>query len=157
MIIYTPNGTAVVATLPDEYHAAFEHSGFDDYYVNHYGVARVYIGSCLYNCHSFAWSWPSPSNYYWIANPQAYMTDGSYSLVFSGSTSSVIVSYGASQNDIIHYTNGDHSAILTGNPANGVPLVCLEAISKWGPNGVFRHLIGNVPSGYQPSIVSIWH
>jgi hypothetical protein len=157
IIIYTPNGTAVVALQRVEYHTAAKHAIDDQYFVNTYYVTKVYPGTCIYNCHSFAWSINSPSNPYWINYPQAYMTDGSYSLVYSGSTSSIIVSYGASQNDKIFYPNGNHSAILTGNPANGAPLVSLEATSKWGPNGVFKHAVGNVPADYQPSIVSIWH
>ena len=156
--VYTPNGTPVTAILRDEIHEGeYYHYPKDQYYITTYGVTLLSAGTCIYNCHAYAWSYPSPSCPYWINNPSNYMTDGSYSQVFSGSASSYLSSYNVHVNDIIYYPNGTHSARLTGNPNSGQQLGYIQATSKWGDSGLFSHAVNNVPAAWQGTTFSIWH
>ena len=45
-----------------------------------YNVSQLRSYTYKYNCHSYAWYSQGTSNSYWMENPYAYMTDGSYSL-----------------------------------------------------------------------------
>ena len=51
----------------------------DSYVDNTYYTASVErTATTNYNCHSYAWYSTSSSNTYWMNDPSAYMTDGSY-------------------------------------------------------------------------------
>lgn len=86
------------------------------------------------------------------------MTDGSYVQLLSGL--GTFTSYVDSGAKVCYGTSSSalHSAILTSSAAN-VPLSNREAISKWGPAGVFAHNVSNVPSVYWDSAsnISVWH
>ena len=125
--------------------------------VSTYGVSLVRQGSCKYNHHSYAWYSTSSSNTCWMSDPSAYMTDGSYTLKYSGGTSSSLYSYGVSQNDRLCYANNSHSAIFTGYTGGGAPFASYSATSKWRALGVFVHGVTNVPAGYNYTTISIWH
>ena len=159
LIVYTPNGSAVQALIREEIHDGEPyHYNCDQYYISTYAVTPVYSGTCIYNCHSFAWSLPSPSNPYWINNPTPYMADGSYSLKYSGSINNPIGAYGVSYYDKVYYPNQKHSALIIGiTTSSTIPLASITVVSKWGPHGVFQHAVGNVPPGFYSSTVSIWH
>lgn len=122
---------------------------------NAFGVTVISPGSCKYNCHSYAWFNQSENNSYWINDPSAYMTDGSYNRVMSGtSTSSISAVLG----DRVFYgttSNPTHSALINSS-ATGVPLATRIVKSKWGASGVFSHTVLNVPSGYDCNNVSVW-
>lgn len=153
----TPNENAVPYTMPSEPHTTAYHNTLDNEVVSTYGVTLVRTGSCKYNCHSYAWHSTSSTNKYWISNPSIYMTDGSYTRKFLGSTSTATNLCYPSVNDKIYYASNTHSAIFVGNPSSGIPLATSMARSKWGKLGVFEHTISNVPSGYDTSLISIWH
>lgn len=158
IIIYTPNGSPVQALLRDEPHDGEPyHWQRDNYYETTYAVTKIYSGTCIYNCHSYAWSLHSPSNPYWINSPGPYMSDGSYTQLYSGSILNAIGTYGVGYNDVIYYP-GKHSALIIGiTTSNTIPLASITAVSKWGFDGVFQHAVGNVPPGFYSSNVSIWH
>ena len=52
-------------------------------YADEYNVTIISNGNCKYNCYLYAWYSQSTSNIYWIDDPLAYMTDGSYSRVIT--------------------------------------------------------------------------
>lgn len=155
--IKTPRGTLVGHYLYSCSHdSADYHSLIDQYTVNTYNVSLIRSGSCKYNCHSYAW-FSQNSNPFWIPDPSAYMTDGSYSMIMSGlnySSSSAksgdIVFYGATNN-----LSTAHSAILVSG-STGAPLSSRMVYSKWGQAGVFSHVASNVPSVYNTSTVTVW-
>ena len=161
--VYTPNGTPVPALIRDEIHEGeYYHYPLDQYYLTRYNIAyltdsALSWGTCKYNCHAYAWSYPSPACPYWIDYPSNYMSDGSYSQVFSGAPSSYLYAYSVNVNDIIYYPNGSHSARLIGNPYGGQQLANIQAKSKWGEAGLFSHAVGEVPAGWQGTVYSIWH
>ena len=155
--VYTPNYSPVYVTHPSESHTTAYHQAADADAVSTYGVSLVRQGSCKYNHHSYAWYSSLSSNTCWMSDPSAYMTDGSYTLKYSGGTSSSLYSYGVSQNDRLCYANNSHSAIFTGYTGGGAPFASYSATSKWRALGVFVHGVTNVPAGYNYTTISIWH
>ena len=155
--VYTPNGSSVSVTHPSESHTAAYHQAADADVVATYGVSLVRGGSCKYNHHSYAWYSTASTNNCLMNDPSEYMTDGSYTLKYSGGTSVSLYSYGVSQNDRLYYANNTHSAIFTGYTGGGAPFASYSATSKWGTLGVFVHGVTNVPAGCNYSTVSIWH
>ncbi|WP_288527246.1 hypothetical protein [uncultured Eubacterium sp.] len=86
-----------------------------------------------YNCHSYAWYSTSTGNRYWINNPSAYITDGSYK------KASVYI-----LNSKLTYTySGEiiHSGIISGVSDKHLTYVT----SKWGSLGVYKHLYFDCP------------
>lgn len=153
--ITTPNGSSVAyETRTCSHSNADYHSALDAQTVKAYGVTLISGGTCKYNCHSYAWYSQSTSNSYWINNPSVYMTDGSYSRVMSGTTSSSGLA--AANGDRVYYASNTHSAILSSS-ATGEPIATRTVKSKWGSLGVFSHTVSNVPSSYDTSSVSCWH
>ena len=162
----TPNGTPLAVSYYTEVHTQEEHRQLDiNQIVNVYAVTLLTPGSCLYNCHFYAWYMRGSSlyvNYAWLNNPSAYMTDGSYNLVYQGSPNNSTYTANINYNDIIFYgslsgsMNTWHSAIYRGTTGSGAPLASQPCVSKWGDYGVFQHAIANVPAGYDSSIISAW-
>lgn len=154
--VYTPNGSLVSCTIQGEPHSLNDHDEDDQYWITTYGVTRIRIGSCSYNCHSYAWHSRSSANSVWIDNPSIYMSDGSYSRVYSGSSSTAIITTGVANGDIIYYGGGTHSAVYIGNTASTSAIGTGLCRSKWGPRGLFQHTLGQVPAAYQSNSISIW-
>jgi hypothetical protein len=84
-----------------------------------------------YNCHSYAWYSKSTSNHYWMNDPSAYMSDGSY--YNAGG-------YVMAAGDKIHWNDGSHSAIV-----QYVGQSYSKYISKWGSEGVYTHYLNDCP------------
>ena len=157
--IYTPNGTSVPYISYVCNHASGYHETLAEYYVETYGVTLIEIGTCLYNCHSFAWYNTLASNQAWIPDPSVYMTDGSYTQVLNGTIGSSGVS--VKTGDVIFYGScsdlkSAHSAKMISN-GTGVPIANTYVYSKWGACGVYKHIAVNVPEAYDTSIISAWH
>lgn len=155
--IKTPNGSFVGHYLYSCSHSSSTyHETRDQSLVDTFGVELVRVGSCIYNCHSYAW-YSQQVNPYWIPNPAIYMTDESYYNIMSGLGSSSIYAY---MGDIIFYGSVEeertaHSAILISAPT-GAPLATRNVRSKWGASGVFEHSVSTVPSEYDTTSVSVW-
>jgi len=99
-----------------------------------------------YNCHSYAWYSDSTSNIYWMSNPSAYMTDGSYTQ-YTGAPVAAAPGYR------MYYNYGDHSAIIY--VAGPVPSYSdITVISKWGPGPLMMHKASDSP--YSSRILTIW-
>jgi len=111
---YVDASTDVIIAMNNAFCSAYPYATF------------VYNSSNCYNCHSFAWYSSSPSNTYWMDDPSAYMSDGSYT-----STSSV---YDASR---VYYYSSDHSAKVYSASPYG--LAGSDLISKWGQGPVMIH------------------
>ncbi|MGE5630092.1 MAG: hypothetical protein ACM3TR_03225 [Caulobacteraceae bacterium] len=131
--VQTPNGTDVeVYKEPNNYDGQ-EISYWDEWVKTNYpNTTLIASASTAYNCHSYAWYLRSYSNPYWMNDPSAYMTDGSYTAV-SGSIR---------QNDKIYY-DGEHSGIVY--TANNTTLENSIIESKWGSLGVVRHKVYDSP------------
>ncbi len=100
-------------------------------FIDRYNPTLLRQYTYKYNCHSYAWYSQNTSNSYWMEDPYAYMTDGSYS-------------YGsASVGARIVYKEGSttiHSGIVT-SKASTYPTIT----SKWGASGLFSHASNNCP------------
>lgn len=78
--VKTPKGTSV--SVIKRTYSATESSEAYNYTVKNYPNATIISGATTnYNCHSYAWYSQSTSNKYWMNNPGAYMSDGSYTQV----------------------------------------------------------------------------
>jgi len=94
----------------------------------------------IYNCHSFAWFYQSNTSPYWMDNPTAYWTDGS----FTDEKATLL-----SKDDRVTYTTTqlDHSAyVFQGGTAKVTGLV----ISKWGATPLFKHAQNYCPYTMDP-------
>lgn len=153
----TPLGNSVYYLIYDCYHngqATSYHDALDQETMQSYTVTKVASGTCRYNCHSYAWHSSNPNNnIYWIPSPTTYLTDGSYTRIFSGTLGSL--SSAMNSTDRLVYgtvTNATHSAIVVSN-STSEPVTARKVRSKWGSLGLFQHLSGNVPSGYGSNIL----
>lgn len=155
--IFTPNGSPVPYFIKECGHDIFTyHYYLDNQTAEAYGVEIISQGTCVYNCHSYAWYNQSTSNHCWITFPIPYMTDGSYSKVLSSLSSA---SYDVALGDKVFYGtnfNPTHSAIVSSS-ISGMPLANRMVKSKWGSLGVFKHEVTNVPPEYDIANVSAWH
>ena len=153
----TPSGYTVYYTTPTESHTGSYHATKDTEVVTTYGVTQKKPGSCLYNCHSYAWHSQAATNIYWIPDPISYLNDPVYSCVYIGYVSTCTSTTGVSYHDRIVYAGRCHSALFIGDASSGAPLAGVKVISKWGTLGVFEHYIVNVPADYSYSSITIWH
>jgi hypothetical protein len=129
--VSTPNGTSVVVLILGEQLSSSRIKEIDAQIASTYPNAkRLRSATTNYNCHSYAWYNQSASNKYWMNDPSAYWTDGSYT---SNTTGNV--------NDRVYYVS-NHSAIITtrtsgpiapGNYGN------IIVTSKWGSCGLYTH------------------
>ncbi len=157
------SGTATAITRV-ETHTAAQHAAADQQMVDTYYVTLVSPGTCIYNCHSYAWYDQSTSNPYWIDDPTPYMYNSVYTRVYSGGLGMPSHTANIRSVDIIFY--GDytdsntsltwHSAILLSNTNTGEPIANQMCISKWGEFGVFEHKMSNVPYEYDRTHISAW-
>lgn len=131
--VKTPNGTNVLVYKEPNTFDGQEISYWNQWVkTNHPNTTLIASASTAYNCHSYAWYQRSYSNPYWMGDPSAYMTDGSYTAV----------SDSIRQNDKIYY-NGEHSGIVY--TANNTTLTNSIIESKWGELGVVRHKVYDCP------------
>ena len=121
--VTTPKGTKVSAIIYEDM-SATEKKEKNDLYASLYPAAtRIYTATKKFNCHSYAWhSQNYSTNKYWIRDPEAYRTDGSYSVTTKA------------LNRKVWYENGTHSAIVS-YYSNGTTLFT----SKWGVYGLYSH------------------
>ncbi|MGI6180847.1 MAG: hypothetical protein ACOYIE_02065 [Agathobaculum sp.] len=102
-----------------------------------------------YNCHSYAWYKASTSNTYWMNDPSAYISDGSY----KGASAAVgkKVTYTSSISSV-----PIHSGIIK-STSTGPTIVT----SKWGMLALFTHRVNDSPYTDDPAkfpgvVVNFW-
>lgn len=139
--VNTPKGTPVYVFSRGE-----QISSTDKYYMrleverDFPGTIIVGDGTTCYNCHSFAWYWMDVNNKYWMNDPSAYMTDGSYKEVSLN---------GRKMNDRIWFSKV-HSAVET------APGDKNDMLSKWGDYPLVRHSLTNNPYYTAPLIIKAY-
>ena len=141
--VYTPNGTAVsVINVTSDFSSSTKTS-INNYFISAYPNAQfVSTSTQKYNCHSFAWYSSSTSNHFWMNNPSAYMSDGSYT-----QTSSCL---NATK---LFYTNGGHSARVYDAISNSLSTTTVK--SKWGNGPLMIHKALYCP--YNSTGITKWH
>ncbi|MCL2046289.1 MAG: hypothetical protein FWG88_07870 [Oscillospiraceae bacterium] len=132
--VKTPKGTNVTVIdrtfLPNW--SASEQLSINNEITSSYAVTIVGQPTKYYNCHSYAWYLSNAGNLYWMDNPSAYMSDGSYSKVTG------IVAIGDK-----HYMNPTHSGIVSSISNSTVYIV-----SKWGEAGLYLGTTSQLPADY---------
>lgn len=141
--VSTPKGTKVsVLILGEELTPAQKTAIANDVKKSYPRAVFLSEATSNYNCHSYAWySQSTSTNKYWMNDPSAYWTDGSYKKSTSG----------AKGYRIYYSTSGnEHTGIITtmysGPPAPGKEWSSLtEVTSKWGKAGLYKHMANDCP------------
>ena len=136
--VYTPNGSSVyVLSLGEQLSSEQIASNHNWVSTNYPSAVRIGNSTTRYNCHSYAWYFQSHfGNHYWMNNPSAYWTDGSYTNY----------SLPMKSDRMIWVTNGSvtHSGTVFDRLAGPVypPYGYTDLVlvtSKWGQLGLYRH------------------
>lgn len=144
--ITTPNGTVVEVKIPAE----GSEQTLASYRPNIDETNLTFLSDAthLFNCHSYAWySQDVESNTYWMDDPSAYYTDGSY--IECDRQEAEIICYFDDEGDNIH--SGRVVDVLEGKPNNKCEdsnLVIVE--SKWAGGPLYRHR-GDHATWYLPT------
>lgn len=140
--VLTPKGTKVIV-YQYPYLGSEWASKLTSQIVTDYPKARViYPADNRYNCHSYAWHNSSRSNIFWMNDPSAYWSDGSYRAIGTSPVS------GGSK--IIYYmtkADGSKKVLHSGNVLSYTSTSSL-IISKWGNGPVMQHAMDYVPASY---------
>ena len=137
--VKTPNNTQVNVISFTGWNDYTAYSGWTEAQVQQrenqikssYNVSQLRSYTYKYNCHSYAWYSQGTSNSYWMENPYAYMTDGSYSLGTASVGARIVYKEGSST---------IHSGIVTAKTST-YPTIT----SKFGANGLFSHPTNDCP------------
>ncbi len=149
--VYTPAGSAVTALTGVTYELAtdWQYSekdvpAMEAYYATTYPNA-VKIGNAnpQCNCHSYGWYGEGSVNQYYIANPDPYMTDGSYIQVSSAMPGDMVSYIDTSLTAPLKYV---HTAVCS----------TVLYVSKWGPFGVYRHGLTDCPYYSRSNSITYW-
>ena len=144
----TPNGTPVevIVGYTFEEHdplweqiLAFEEESYARNYPDSIELAEA---SPEYNCHSYAWYWPSILNDCWMKQPDAYVEDGSYEET-SNPSAMDRVAYRNAQGTITH------SALVVSTSSGKVMVE-----SKWGFGKLYKHEVDKCP--YKERDITYW-
>lgn len=146
--IYTYYDTPVMVYHILEDLSQAEKNDLNDFTDTYYPSAtRIYTATALFNCHSYAWyNSDVTTNDYWIDDPSAFYTDGSYDEVFTPQVGDIIC-YFDDKGTPNNYSDDENlhsgivisfdSSITSNNICGNANQVIVE--SKWGPCGVFQH------------------
>ena len=144
--VKTPNGTKV-EVQKNKYKGSSWAESLDKEFKNAYPKATFLSSSDnRYNCHSYAWYSASTSNRYWMSNPKAYVSDGSYKYVGTTATASsqkVVYKYQKVPNDM-----WIHSGISV-NKTGTIK-------SKWGQGPLMQHMTAYCPYFGQYNVVQYY-
>ncbi|CAM3920925.1 MULTISPECIES: hypothetical protein [Paenibacillus] len=140
--VKTPNGTNVlVYQNPEMLSSADKAQIAKDIALSYPNATKLRDATSVYNCHSYAWYSTSSTNPYWMDNPSAYWTDGSYKSSSSGAAGYRIY-YSTSGNE----HTGIINSVLYGPPAPGKGWSSLtDVTSKWGMAGLYKHRANDCP------------
>ena len=114
-------------------------------------ASALIIGSPTpaYNCHSYAWYNASTSNTYWMDDPSAYISDGSYKGV------------AASVGKKVTYTSSISSIPIHSGIIKSISTGSTIVTSKWGMLALFTHRVDDSPYTDDPVnfpgvVVNFW-
>ncbi len=145
--VYTPNDTAVYVFEKRE-GILFNPSQYDTISDAIFPQnTRLSSATRKYNCHSYAWySQSTSNNKWWMNDPSAYYTDGSYTEVFSPQAGDIICYFDDNNNPV-------HSGIVVqvlGYADNSICGTASKYIveSKWGEYGLYQHRGDRCPYPY---------
>lgn len=122
--VKTPKGTKVSVYQDSYYGDQWALAIYNDVVKRYPQATCVGPADNRYNCHSYAWYKRSASNRYWMNDPSAYMSDGSYSYAGKSPKKGQKVVY-------IYKGAYEHSAIAVDDKNT------LE--SKWGQGPIMKH------------------
>lgn len=147
--VSTPEGTSVLVYIHGEELTTAKIAEFDAYVTTYYPNATLLRSATTnYNCHSYAWYSRLATNKYWMNDPSAYMSDGSYTQI-------VLLPAIVSLNTIVYYNNSDHSAVVTTAGPPGALGSLIKVTSKWGSYGLVQHNVSYSPYTY--SGFTLWN
>lgn len=145
--VTTPNGSAVkvyryLDNLPES-KILEVNLEYDDLFPY---ATRISTATGIYNCHSYAWYSRSTSNPYWMDDPSAYYTDGSYVEVNTPKSGDIICYFddNGTPNDFSDDINIHSGIVLSYDSSispNGVCGTSNQVVvrSKWGACGLYEH------------------
>ncbi|MCX8130744.1 MAG: hypothetical protein N3I35_11670 [Clostridia bacterium] len=135
--VTTPKGTSVEVIVSAKKSSDYL-TAIDNAVKNQFPLATFVRNSDnRYNCHSYAWYSQSTSNVYWMNDPSAYMTDGSYS--YEGILPNAI-------NEKVYYASGNHSGIVKGySSSRPYDKGLIQIQSKWGEGPLLNHAASYSP------------
>lgn len=141
--VYTPRGTAVSVYLitSDYTNKEILNQDLQDS-IAYPNAERLGSSTKHYNCHSYAWYLSSTNNTYWMNDPSAYYTDGSYYEVSTAAAGDIICYYNASGLNL-------HSGKIVAVSSTSSDLSSITVQSKWGECGLYRHAADYCP--YMPA------
>lgn len=123
--VKTPNGTSVEVLLRSPDFTTEEKKSMDAEIKSLYPNAiKLRTASIKYNCHSYAWYSQSSNNKYWMNDPSAYMTDGSYTRALRMITGLKGCTFSKTHSVIVSKVDG---------------MEVSKVKSKWGAYGLYEH------------------
>ncbi len=130
---------ALYSDLPASYITTLNNAAYTTF-----GLRPIEDPTVTYNCHAYAWYEEVEDTPYWINDPSAYLTDGSYEIVTKLNTSiGDRVVYYWSYNST--YQGIQHSAIIESYTSPSASTRTLTLVSKWGIMGLYRHSVYTCP------------
>lgn len=151
--VTTPNGTKVeVMQLGEQLSSSDKTAIANMIKASYPNAVLLSPATTNYNCHSYAWYSQSTSNTYWMNDPSAYWTDGSYKRTTNPGVG----------NKIYYSTSGnEHTGVITsrvaGPPSNGDMAALLTVTSKWGQAGLYRHNAKDCPYYVSESAIRYYY
>ncbi len=135
--VYTPNGSQVqVYDVTTELSASDISQINSDQEEDFPNVIKLDSPTNQYNCHSYAWYQSMTTNPYWMDDPSAYYTDGSYYEVTQPQTGDIICYFTSWGYNL-------HSGAIVEVEGSSITVE-----SKWGSWGLYRHEYDDCP--YMP-------
>lgn len=139
--VYTPNNTVVQVIKFDSDLEPYIIAAINEEYDSKFPEAeRLSSATKYYNCHSYAWYEQSTNNPYWMDNPAAYYSDGSYIETTTPEVGDIVCYYSSSNLNL-------HSGVIVEVNGNSLSTIVVE--SKWGQCGLYSHTANYCP--YMPA------
>lgn len=137
--VYTPKGTAVTVIQHDSDYDPLEIKKANLKCAIEFPDAVMLDGATqYYNCHSYAWYRSMTTNPYWMDDPAAYYTDGSYYEVTQPQVGDIICYYDAWDQNL-------HSGAIVSVSSTSTDLSSITVESKWGGYGLYCHAADYCP------------
>lgn len=143
--VNTPLGTEVEVREASGDYGSIKKAWYKLMYSTYFPNAEFISDASLrYNCHSYAWYQQSTSNSYWMNDPSAYYTDGSYVEVTNPQVGDIICYFDNKSTDTLADDINLHSGVVDEILNTESNNVCgnsniVNVVSKWGSMPLYRH------------------